>query len=211
MKRHEQVITGLILIQLLVFPSLYWVKKHTKLVPRVEKPKRVNLAATTLIGNEAELLGARNAEFTLVEFGDYQCPPCAYHNSQIKALLEEYPSKLRFRFHHFPLQMHTEAMRCALVGEMARATGQFWKVHNALYALNTRVSSQQVAEMLHKLNVDEAHLSQVQIASAKKRVEEDVKLADASNVDATPTFFLCVPTGQVYKLSDLSQINAYVQ
>ena len=130
---------------------------------------------------------------------------------QVKALLDDYPSKLRFRFHHFPLKMHEYSSSCALISEESRLVGQFWKVHDGMYGLNTNVSPERVASMLHNLNVDEAHLSNAQIASARQRVEEDVKLAKASIVQGTPTFFLCDHGGRVYKLGDISQVNNYLQ
>lgn len=211
MKKYEKVILFLVLVQCLVYPILYLAKGHIKSAPSVDKPELVDIAPATLIGNEGELLGARNAEFTLVEFGDYQCPPCAHRNAQVKAFLDEYPSKLRFRFVHYPMPMHSDAMRFAIVSEISRTKGQFWKVHDGLFTLNTQVSSHQVSDMLRRLHVDETHLSFTQVASAKKRVEQDIKLADTSHVDATPTFFLCGPEGRVYKLGDLSQINNYIQ
>ena len=127
MKKHGQWIGLFVLAQVVVFASLYWAHARAKPVPVVEKPKLIQVSPTALIGNEAELLGHRRAPYTLVEFGDYQCPPCAHRNEQVKRLLEEFPAELRFRFRHYPLEMHRYAMHCALISEISRARGNFGK------------------------------------------------------------------------------------
>lgn len=211
MKKHEKWILLLFVTQLVIFPILYWAKMRAKPTSIVDKPSLIHISPAALIGNEVELFGCIDAPYTLIEFGDYQCPPCAHRQAQVKLLLEEFPTQLRFRFRQYPLEMHKYAMHCALVSEMSRACGLFWKVHDNLYALNTRVSPEQITKMLKRLNVDEESLSQEQILLAKKRVLEDIKLADDCGVNATPSFFLCYPDGRVYKLGELSQVDNFIQ
>ena len=56
MKKHERIILGLVLAQLVVFPCLLR-RGHAKMAPQIAMPKLVNLTPASLIGNEAELRG----------------------------------------------------------------------------------------------------------------------------------------------------------
>lgn len=129
-------------------------------------------------------------------------------NIQVNSLLSEYPDKLRFRFRHFPLEMHQYAMNGALMAEKARASGHFWEAHERLYGLKTKIAPEQVTKALDQLHLDTAHLSEQQNRDAEKRVQADMKLAETVGLDSTPTFLLCGPDGRVLKLGSLSQVES---
>ena len=206
MKKHERVILCLVFAQVILFFVLHRV--HLQAKSAVVKPAEpINVLPATLIGDETQLLGNVHGMYTLVEFGDYQCPPCAQMSVQVKSLLTEHPYELRFRFRHYPLPMHHYSMDCALIGEEARALGHFWEVHDRLYDLKTQVSPDQVTKALTPLKLDFTRLSDRQKNEARKRVQDDIKLADSCSLDATPTFLLCCPDGRVLKLGALSQVE----
>ncbi len=203
-KKHEKAILLLVLAQTAVFGGFY-LKRTGASLNAVAAPKVLKVLSQPLIGNEKELEGSSDAPYTLVEFGDYQCPPCAQQSMKVNALLSDYPDKLRFRFRHYPLEMHDYAKDAALTAEKARASGRFWEVHNRLYGMQTEIAPDQVTKTLGRLHLDTAHLSEKQNQDAEKRVQADMKLAATVGLDSTPTFLLCCPDGRVLKLGDLSQ------
>ncbi|HLI49695.1 MAG TPA: DsbA family protein [Chthonomonas sp.] len=205
MRRHERWIAVLFVLQTLMFFVLYRVQASRQTVVSSAQPHRVSIAAGLLIGDKKQRFGNPSAPYTLVEFGDYQCPACAYRAADVEKLLAMYPDRLSFCFHHFPLKFHPYAMQCAMVSEMARELGQFWRVYEGLYALKTKVSPQQVRHMLDQLHINISHLSQAQVEAAKQRVRADMKLGQQCGVNATPTFFLCCPDGRVYQLYEPMQ------
>src|SRR6185437_2090496 len=74
--------------------------------------------------------GGENAEVTLVEFGDYECPGCAEAYVAIKKIESEMADDLRFVFRHFPYaRLHPHAELAAQAAEAAGAQGKFWEVH----------------------------------------------------------------------------------
>src|SRR5215470_8822203 len=78
--------------------------------------------------------GPENAELTLVEFGDYQCPSCGAYHPFVKEILNRYPEKLRLEFHHYPLiSVHPNAMMGAMAAEAAGEQGHYWEMHDALF------------------------------------------------------------------------------
>ena len=50
------------------------------------------------------LQGSATAEWTLVEYGDYECPACGQAYPIVKQLQERLGDQLLFVFRNFPLQ-----------------------------------------------------------------------------------------------------------
>jgi len=82
-------------------------------------------------------LGSDDATLTIIEFSDMQCPACAQHATQVApTIFKDYveTGKVRWVFKHRPLQMHPLAPLGAAATECASDEGQFWTMHDALYA-----------------------------------------------------------------------------
>ncbi|MCM2317020.1 MAG: DsbA family protein [Thermoanaerobaculia bacterium] len=77
--------------------------------------------------------GPDTARVTLIEYGDYQCPPCTNTNRDLEALLAKYPNDLRLIYRHFPIRPHRNARLAAEAAEAAEAQGRFWEMHAKLF------------------------------------------------------------------------------
>src|SRR5215472_14034222 len=86
-----------------------------------DKPAAVALIPTNVdLKGGGHFRGPENAQVTLVEFGDYECPSCGAYHPFVKEILSRYPDKLRLEFHHFPLiGVHPNAMLGAMAAEAA--------------------------------------------------------------------------------------------
>jgi hypothetical protein len=94
----------------------------------------LNVSAAKVIGVHPCYRGEADAPYTLVEFGDYQCPPCREANRELSPILEKCRFKLRFVFRNLPLvSIHKYAMEAAVLAAMARDQGKFWAMHDELY------------------------------------------------------------------------------
>src|SRR5579859_2626128 len=79
--------------------------------------------------------GAEKAPATLVMYGDYECPYTRQAYRVVQRLLNEQPSHLRFVFRQFPLtSIHPHAQHAAEAAEAAAAQGEFWEMHDTLFA-----------------------------------------------------------------------------
>jgi cyclophilin family peptidyl-prolyl cis-trans isomerase/protein-disulfide isomerase len=79
--------------------------------------------------------GPEEARVTIIEYGDFQCPDCAELAPVLSELRRAYPEEFRLVFRHFPLDsLHDKARLAALAAEAAGAQGQFWGMHDRLYA-----------------------------------------------------------------------------
>src|SRR5215208_5800119 len=79
-------------------------------------------------------VGNLNAPVTIEVFNDYQCPPCASFNEELKKIEAKYKDKVRIVFRNFPLtQMHDNALPAAQAAEAAGLQGKFIEMINLLY------------------------------------------------------------------------------
>lgn len=78
-------------------------------------------------------IGSPTAKVVLVEYGDYQCPPCVTLQRVIEETLQKRGGDVRFIFRHYPTKRHRNAERAAEAAEAAGAQGRFWAMHAKLY------------------------------------------------------------------------------
>src|SRR3990167_10518745 len=88
-----------------------------------------------LIGQGSYMTGTKEAKVNVVEFGDYQCPACAYASPIVQQLVKAYKDNpnVNFVFRNFPLPQHSNAMISAEAAEAARAQGKFLEMSEMLY------------------------------------------------------------------------------
>ena len=175
--------------------------------PAPPPPQVLAVDAQTVIGTKGDLRGAANAPYTLVEFGDYQCPPCARAHGKVTALLAAHTGQLRFQFRHLPLtRIHIYAPQAALDAELARSRGAFWKTHDALYSLDSHLDDQALASFAPSDAVSgQTH------ANAQARVDTDVAASERLHITSTPSFLLCCPDGKVLKLTSIAQVETLLR
>ena len=84
--------------------------------------------------------GPGDAQVTLVEYADFQCPYCAQLSGVLAELEARYPDDLRLVYRHFPLigtpeqPVHDKAALSMQAAEAAGRQGKFWEMHDELFA-----------------------------------------------------------------------------
>jgi protein-disulfide isomerase len=144
------------------------------------------------VGGEDHIQGDANAEASLVEYGDYECPHCAIAHPIVKRVQRHFGKRLSFVFRNFPLtQIHFNAQAAAETAEFAGAQGKFWEMHDQLFENQDRLGDDLFAELATELNLDAAAL-QVALANGTytARVRADFTGGVRSGVNGTPTFFI---------------------
>src|SRR5215472_4497722 len=69
------------------------------------------------------ILGPGDASYTLVEYGDYECPDCGRLYLILRDLQKDFAARLRVVYRHYPLSgIHHHAQEAA---EAAGAQGKF--------------------------------------------------------------------------------------
>ncbi|CEK17991.1 DsbA family protein [Chthonomonas calidirosea] len=193
MQKRDKILLSIGALECLLV--LVWL--HFKAQTAFPPPKPLPVSATDVFDPKAPVLGNPRAPFTLVEFGDYECPACRYMYAQVERFCRSHADRLRFQFRQFPLtEIHPLAYRAALVAETARLQGRFWQVHALLY-------QQPLEQTLAKL-------SQKIDPRAKKLLAEDIAATNRLKLNHTPTFLLCLPDGRVLSLTVPQQAETYL-
>ncbi len=165
-----------------------------------------------VIGDNASFRGDANAKYTLVEFGDYQCPPCKAIRLNLSYVLIKYKEKLRFVFRHFPLeQIHPQAKDAALFAIAMEKRGVFWKAHDALYSVDGPPDRDQLSKIAKELGFDPGDMAKEAESFCINRLDADLAAVHKLNLNGTPSFCLCCPDGRVLLLGSLKNIDAYLK
>lgn len=142
-------------------------------------------------------LGSSSAPVTLVEYGDFQCPSCGAFYPVVKQLLAaEGPQRVYFVFRNFPLPQHANAMIAAEAAGAAGLQGQFWAMHDLLYAnqndwVNLPDPTSVFEGYAQQIGINTTQfLSDLKSPTVYNRVISDLKEAEQNNLDYTPTFFV---------------------
>lgn len=136
--------------------------------------------------------GPADAPFTLVEFGDFECPFCGRSTGVVDELRERFGDRLRYVFRHVPLvDPHPHAELAAEASEAAAAQGRFWEMHDRLFRHQDELRAVDLLDHAAAIGLDVERFAR-DLGSGRfaARVREDAASAEASGVEGTPTFFV---------------------
>jgi protein-disulfide isomerase len=141
--------------------------------------------------------GVLSAKVVLVMYGDYQDPRSADVYKLIKAIKRELSAvfgedDLCFIFRHFPqAQIHSHTQRTAQAAEAAAAQGQFWSMHDALFAHQQKLENGYLVEYANDLGLDiPQFLKELSKQVHIDRINEDIESGCKSGVTTTPALFI---------------------
>jgi protein-disulfide isomerase len=140
--------------------------------------------------------GPADAQVLVVEFSDLQCPHCKDAQPSVAQLMSK-KQNVRLVFQNFPLPMHDWAAKAAAYADcVGRASNDaFWKFIDGVYGAQSDITASNADEKLTTL-ADNAGVKGTDIAVCSNkpetttRVEQSKKLANALDVNSTPTFFV---------------------
>ena len=142
-------------------------------------------------------MGAGKKKVTLLEYGDFQCPPCGAFFPIVKAVVEKYNDDITFQFRHYPLvQLHKNGFAASRAAEAASMQNKFWEMYDLLYGQQTTWSDSSNAmtyfeSFAQQLNLDVVKFKTDYASSAVNDViNADKAAGDKAGILATPTFIL---------------------
>ncbi len=147
--------------------------------------------------------GNTTAKVTMIEYGDYECPACGQYEPLVQQLYKSYGDRVLFIFRNFPLyQIHPFAMISAQATEAANLQGKYWEMHDLLYSKQNEWSTDTnltPSDVISKyfngyaqsigINVTQFD-TDINSAAVKARIQSDLALGNAAQIDHTPTFFI---------------------
>lgn len=170
--------------------------KGTKAVLQV-----LHVPTSEVVGSSPVYRGAANAPNTLIEFGDYQCPPCRAANRTLNSMIANYHDKVKVTFRNLPLtQIHPLAMQAAVLAEEARFSGKFWQAHDQLYSgdvVNLQFTCKRLSQIYEQAN---------EAKKARTIVLNDILEAQKLGIRGTPSFILCKADGHIVRLDSIQSL-----
>ena len=136
--------------------------------------------------------GAPDADYTLVEYGDYECPDCGRLFVAIRDLRAQLGNELRLVFRHYPLSgIHPHAQQAAETAEAAGAQGQFWEMHDLLFVNQKALRTKDLLKYAEQLSLDTSRFrEELKHRTYENRVREDFRRGVANGVYGTPGLFI---------------------
>ena len=178
--------------------------------PQEPEPKLLPVTAASRLAANKEYQGEAGSPFTLIEFMDYQCPPCKRVQPFVDEMLRKNKGKLRYAVRNLPLPMHKDALPAAIAAEAAQEQGRFWQAHDALIR-DEDLSAAHLRLLARRQGVNETRYFQAAASTAKARVQSGLHQAETLGLTGTPSFLLCCPDGKVWELPSLKQVERYIR
>jgi protein-disulfide isomerase len=150
------------------------------------EPPRVEVAM-----DDDAFKGPEGAPVTIVEFSDYQCPYCSRAEVTIAAVLKKYGDSVRLVYRDYPLGFHKNAQGAAEAAECAEEQGKFWEMHEAMFANQAKLASEQLVETAGSLGLDSESFKEcLESGKYSQEVKKDFSDGQKYGVTGTPTFFI---------------------
>jgi len=144
-------------------------------------------------------VGSTTAPVVLVNFSDFGCSYCAsFSRETYPALAREFVATGKVFFKYVPFARGTfpNGKQAARASECAAEQGQFWAMHERLYARqrdwrNTLYALPVFSEEAHRLGLNEAAFTRCyETRVTDRRTEAASIIAKRLRIRATPTFYV---------------------
>jgi len=141
---------------------------------------------------EDHMHGLPEARYTLVEYGDYECPACGQLFLVIRELYNKLQDDIRLVFRHYPRSgSHPHAQQAAEAAEAAGAQGSFWEMHDLLFENQAALQTKDLYRYAAQLSLDAKRFrGELEKRVYEDRVREDFRRGVANGVYGTPALFI---------------------
>lgn len=156
------------------------------------------------IDDTDHIRGAEDAEVTIIEYSDFECPFCSQFHPTMQRIVDTYGDNVRWVYRHFPLtSIHPNATKFALATECAAEQGDFWGMADLIFE-NQSLGASDATLRTHAntLGLDaEALVSCVSSNKYADRIKTDSDEAVAAGGRGTPYSIIVNSDGAAAPLS----------
>jgi len=135
--------------------------------------------------------GAADAQITIVQFAEYQCPYCKVISPTLDRVLENYDGKVKVVFKDYPLPSHSRAMPAAIAAHCAGDQGKYWEMNGLMLNNQGALGDTDLTRYASEIGLDGAAFASCVVSGKHDAaIAEDVAAAQKAGVEATPTLFV---------------------
>ncbi len=144
--------------------------------------------------------GGDSAKVVIVKFADFQCPACRDAAQTLKALEQEFGDRILVVYKNFPLDkgcnkssgdLHQYACEAAKVARCAGQYGNFWAMHDKIYANQDKLDSNRLKLWALESGISEAQYKEcMQSQDILNKIKADVDQGLELNIRGTPAIYI---------------------
>lgn len=181
--------------------------------PQIGKIKPVDVNSDHIRGNP-------NAEISVIEYSDFECPFCKKIHPILQQVVDTYGDTVNWVYRHYPLSFHDPlATKEAMATECAAEQGgndAFWKYTDLIFATSTSggngLADEQFPQIAQKVGLNVSEFQDC-LNSEKylRHVQQDMTEGAEAGIDGTPGNILLKNSTQEAKLISGAQPFASFQ
>lgn len=156
-------------------------------------------------GPQRLLYGNEQAETTIVEFSDFECPFCARVHPTIKRLVDESDGTIKWEYRHLPLPSHPNAFTAAVISECVGhllGVAQFWEYADTVFANQRGLTTAYLRDVALQLGLEASTLDSCMANDdIAVQVQSDALTASAFGGNGTPFSVIVFPDGSTKPVS----------
>lgn len=162
------------------------------------QPAEEKVGTIKPVSNDDHIGGNKDAEISLIEYSDFECPFCRLFHPTTKKIIETYGGKVNLVYRHYPLSFHKNAAKEAEASECANELGgsdKFWAYADKIFERTTSNGTgfplENLVPLAKEIGLNETKFKTC-LDSGKyaKRIEKDIAEGSAAGVTGTPGNFL---------------------
>lgn len=191
---------GIFVFAILFFLSIFGVFNESgrtikEIISRDNSPS-ANGNIKVEIENNDPVLGEKNAEVSIVEFSDFQCPFCerAFSGAIADFKSSSYftDGKVNLIYKQFPLtDIHPYAQKAAEASLCAGDQNKFWEYHDLLFANQEALDETSLKAYAQQLGLDSAKFNDcLDNGEKESEVKEETQQAIKSGGQRAPYFII---------------------
>jgi len=137
------------------------------------------------------IIGDKNAELTVIEFGCYACPFTKKAEPTVQEVIDYYRGKVNFQFKTFYIPHHNLSFEAALAANCAQEQGKYQEYHRILFTYQENLNRELFSELAENVGLDVDQFNEcLKTEKYKKEVDSDSLMGVHAGVPGTPTFFV---------------------
>ncbi len=157
-----------------------------------------------VVSDDDYVRGDKNADLTLIEYSDLECPFCQRFHPTMKQIMDEYDGKVKWVYRHFPLSFHANAQKeseaALCVGSLGGADKK-WEFMDTIFerttATGTGFALENLGPLAKEVGVDQTKFqSCLDGGDMAARVAAETADGSQAGVQGTPTTFLVGADGK---------------
>jgi len=216
----KRIILLAIFAVMIVSVALYASSYYSQLM--VMQENRMNMSgqnAPINLTSGSPVLGSTSAPITIVEFGDYQCEACYhwYHNTRAD-IIDNYieTGKVNLVFMDLPF-LGRDSITAAQATYCADDQGKYWEYHETLYNFQEAIdngwaSKDRLVSFAFNLDMNMDKFNDCMDSSKyAKRVKANYDESQRFGAEATPTFLIISPDGNMKKITSAQPYSVFSQ